>query len=127
MIYLDGSDLARIAGRVIGRDLVRDHGLLGSAAARPPTTVFGADAYPTLAEKAAALLHSVAMNHALIDGNKRLALAATITFLGVNGMRLTLTNDQAYELIISVASGQLREVSDIAAVLQAGMEPRSAP
>ncbi|WP_029136195.1 type II toxin-antitoxin system death-on-curing family toxin [Nakamurella lactea] len=126
MIYLDGSDLQHIAERVIGHDLVRDHGLLGSATARPQTTVFGADAYPSLAEKAAALLHSVAMNHALIDGNKRLALAATITFLGISGYRLTLTNDEAYDLIISVASGQLRDVGAIAEILEVGTEPRRA-
>lgn len=102
-----------------------DHGLLASATARPQTTVFGADAYPSLFEKAAALLHSVAMNHALIDGNERLALAATITFLGINGSRLTLTNDGAYDLIIAVAAGRLREIGDIAPVLEAGTEPRA--
>ena len=63
---------------------------------------FGKDAYPSLDAKAAALLHSLARNHALIDGNKRLGLAAVIAFYGLNGRRLTLTNDQAYDLVMKV-------------------------
>ena len=74
--------------------------------------------------KAAALLHSIARNRALIDGNKRLALAAVIAFYGLNGRRLTLTNDQAYDLVISVAAGQLDNVDDVAAVLQHATQPR---
>lgn len=124
MIFLDADDLVHICDRVIGANLVRDRGLLESAAFRPQATAFGQDAYPTLELKAAALLHSIAMNHALIDGNKRLALAGTIAFLGINGRRLTLTNDEAYELIISVASGELRDVEGIAAALQAGSQAR---
>ena len=92
MIYLDLEDLLRIAARVVGDEVqVRDAGLLESAAHRPRTTVFGADAYPDVHDKAAALLHSVVSNHALVDGNKRLGLAAVIAFLGLNGWRLTLT------------------------------------
>jgi len=63
-------------------------------------------------------------NHALIDGNKRLALAATIAFLGINGRRLTLSNDQTYELIIEVATGKLDEVASIADRIRRGSEPR---
>jgi death-on-curing protein len=74
--------------------------------------------------KAAALLHSIARNHALIDGNKRLALAAVIAFYGLNGRRLTLTNDEAYDLVISVAAGQLDDAGAIAAVLQHATQPR---
>jgi prophage maintenance system killer protein len=85
---------------------------------------FGSDAYPGLDAKAAALLHSLARNHALIDGNRRLALAATIAFYGVNGRRLTLTNDEAYVLIMAVAEGKLDSVDDIAAVLATATKPR---
>lgn len=74
--------------------------------------------------KAAALLHSLARNHALIDGNKRLALAATIAFYGVNGRRLTVTNDEAYELIMDIAAGKLDSVDDIALILATATEPR---
>ena len=87
-------------------------------------TAFGEDAYPTIHEKAAALLHSLARNHALVDGNKRLAFAGTIAFLGMNGLRLTFTNDEAYDLVIAVATGQLDDVPAIAAPLTAGTAER---
>lgn len=121
MIMLTLADLLRIAGRVVGPDVaVRDFGLLDSAVARPRATVFGEDAYPSIHEKAAALLQSVVSNHALVDGNKRLGLAAVIVFYGVNGYRLTLDNDGAYNLITDVASGALRDVQHIADRLAAG-------
>ncbi len=114
MIYLTADELLGVARRVVGDDLVvRDHGLVESAAARPTTQVGGADAYPDLLTKAAALLHSLARNHALFDGNKRLALAGTIVFLGVNGTRLVATNDEAYELIMDVAAGRVDDVETI--------------
>ena len=125
MIYLTLPELLHIAVRALGGEPeVRDYGLLESALARPRATAFGSDAYPVLDAKAAALLHSLARNHALVDGNKRLALAATIAFYGVNGRRLTLTNDGAYELIMSVAEGKLDSVDDIAGVLARATEPR---
>jgi death on curing protein len=94
--------------------LVRDTGLLQSALARPQTSAFGEDAYPSVHAKAAALLHSIARNHALVDGNKRLGLAAVIAFYGLNGFRLTLTDDEAYDLVIAVAAGNLDEIETIA-------------
>ena len=115
MIYLSADELLRVAGRVVpGVVVVRDAGLLESAAARPRTTVGDADAYPDLVGKAAALLHSLARNHALLDGNKRLALAGVIVFLGVNGARMIATNDEAYDLVMDVASGDLDDVATIA-------------
>ncbi len=126
MIYLRLPELLHIAERTLGGEpQVRDYGLLESAAARPKATAFGGDVYPDLDAKAAALLHSLARNHALVDGNKRLALAAVIAFYGVNGRRLTLTNDQAYDLVIDVAAGHLTSVDDIAARLRTATEPRS--
>ena len=125
MIFLDLGALLHVATRTLGTEPeVRDYGLLESALARPRTSAFGQDAYPGIHEKAAALLHSLARNHALVDGNKRLALAATIVFYGMNGMRLTLTNDAAYNFIIDVASGQLDDIAAIASVLQRSAEPR---
>lgn len=115
MIYLTLPELLHIAERVLGSDApVRDVGLLESALARPHASAFGSDAYPDLNAKAAALLHSLARNHALVDGNKRLALAGVIAFYGVNGRRLTLTNDEAYDLVIAVSDGTLDNVEDIA-------------
>ena len=125
MIYLTLPELLHVAERVLGAEFgVRDHGLLESALARPRTTVFGEDAYATVELKAAALLHSVARNHALVDGNKRLALAAALAFLGMNGYRLTFTNDEAYELVMAVAAGDLDEVGLIAARLAEGVAAR---
>jgi death on curing protein len=123
VIFLTLPELLHVAERTLGDYAVRDYGLLEAALARPQATVFGKDAYPDLDAKAAALLHSMARNHALIDGNKRLALAALIAFYGLNSRRLTLTNDAAYELVISIASGQLDTVEEIAAILQHATEP----
>ena len=125
MICLTLPELLYIAERAIGAEpAVRDYGLLEAAAARPRATAFGAEAYRGLDAKAAALLHSLARNHALVDGNKRLALAATIVFYGVNGRRLTLTNDEAFQLIMDVAADHLDSVDDIAARLSTATEAR---
>jgi death on curing protein len=125
MIYLDLEDLLHIARRTLGVEpIVRDHGLLESALARPQASAFGQDAYDTFEEKAAALLHSLACNHALVDGNKRLALAATIAFLGVNGQQLRFSNNDAYDFVIAVATGELDQVKAIATVLERNLSPR---
>jgi death-on-curing protein len=125
VIYLTLPELLHVAERTLGPDYaVRDYGLLEAALARPRATAFGKDAYPDLDAKGAALLHSIARNHALIDGNKRLALAAVIAFYGLNGRRLTLTNDAAYDLVISVAAGHLDAVDAIAAILHTATRPR---
>ena len=120
MIHLDLDDLLHVAGRTLGRVEVRDAGLLVSALARPRSTAFDEEVYPSIHGKAAALLHSIARNDALLDGNKRLALAATVAFYGVNGVRLTLSNDEAYDLVIAVAAGEIDDVGTIASRLEAG-------
>jgi death-on-curing protein len=125
VIFLNLDELLHIATRTLGTEPeVRDLGLLESALVRPQASAFGQDAYPTIHKKAAALLHSLARNHALVDGNKRLALAATIAFYAMNGMRLTLTNDQAYDLAMDVASGRLNDVPTIASVLETSTDAR---
>jgi len=86
---------------------IRDAGLLSSAIARPSTTVFGADAYPDLPTKAAAMFESLVQNHPLLDGNKRLAVVLTWTFLLNNGFRLEHTEDEAYDFTIAAAEGKL--------------------
>jgi death-on-curing protein len=126
MIFLDLEDLLHVARRTLGPEpAVRDHGLLESALARPQACAFGEDAYGTLEEKAAALLHSLARNHALVDGNKRLGLAATIAFLGINGWQLRLSNDDAYDLVMAVATGRMDQVNAIAIVIADNVSPRS--
>ena len=115
MIFLDLEALLHVAERTLGIPaVVRDHGLLQSALARPRAAAFGKDAYSGIHEKAAALLHSLARNHALVDGNKRLALGATIAFYGMNGLRLTRTNDEAYDLVMRVATGKLEDIPTLA-------------
>ena len=119
MIFLEVEDLLHIAERVLPEVQVRDRGLLDAAAARPQASAFGGDAYPSVHQKAAALLHSLVRNHALVDGNKRLGLAAVIAFYGMNGLRLTFNNDEAYELVMAVAAGDLDDVASMAAQLEA--------
>jgi death on curing protein len=123
VIYLDREDLLHVARRTLGGVQVRDLGLLESAAARPRSTAFGDDAYPSIDDKAASLLHSLARHRPLVDGNKRLALAATIAFYGVNGLRLTMSNDEAYDVVMAVAAGQLDDVEPIAERLRSTTAP----
>lgn len=111
--FLTIEDLLEIARGVLDVVEVRDIGLLASAAGRPQTTVFGEDAYPTLADKAAALMHSVARNHALVDGNKRLAWSATRVFCLLNGRDIAFSVDDAEALVLAVAKGDA-DVPDIA-------------
>ena len=122
--YLDTDDLVDLATELLGNPPpIRDLGLLGSAAARPQATAFGEDAYPDLWTKAAALLHSIVKNHALIDGNKRLGWLATAVFLEINGIPVThASNDAVYDFVIGVTTGR-EEVAAIAAHLRSLVEP----
>lgn len=113
--YLDLDDLLRYAPELIGQEvLVRDYGLLEAALARPRTSAFGQDAYPDLRVKAAALLHSLCANHALVDGNKRLAWGACAMFLEFNGQVTVNDEDAQFDMVIEVASGPLDDVEKIA-------------
>jgi death-on-curing protein len=118
--YLDLDDLLGLV-RALGAGPVRDVGLLDAAAARPRSSAFGEDAYPDLATKAAALLHSIARNHALVDGNKRLAWLAAVVFLDLNGLEPHLDDDQAFDLVMSVSTGDA-DVPEIGAALN--LRPR---
>lgn len=120
-VFLDLDELVTLV-RVLDAGPVRDIGLLDSAAARPRSTVFGEPAYATLELQAAALLHSIACNHALFDGNRRLAWLACTVFLDVNGQSVTLEPAEAFDLVMAVASGSLRDVDEIATRLRT--EPR---
>lgn len=113
--FLDLDDLIGLTRRLLGDPPpIRDVGLLASAAARPQTTVGGADAYPTVWLKAAALLQSVVNNHALVDGNKRLGWLATAVFLELNDASVaTAPNDDVYELVMRVASSSI-DIDEIA-------------
>ncbi|MGC3993305.1 MAG: Fic family protein [Propionicimonas sp.] len=89
----------------LGVGPVRDIGLLDSAVHRPQATVFGEDAYPGIDEKAAVLLESLVCNHSLVDGNKRIGWLATVVFYGLNDITLDAADDDAYDLVIALASG----------------------
>lgn len=97
---------AGIHSIVEGKRAVRDMSLLEAAAARPMQSVFGEDAYPTLAEKAAALLHSLARNHPFADGNKRTALLAALLMLAVNGQHPRWEAAEALRRVVEVAEGR---------------------
>jgi death-on-curing protein len=117
--YLDLEDLVEVARRAVGGDVaVRDYGLLESALARPRASVFGQDAYPDLHLKAAALLHSLARNHALVDGNKRLAWTACRTFLAINGQWISAPEDDRFDFVIRVATGAEPGLDEIAGQLR---------
>jgi death-on-curing protein len=113
--YLDLDDLLEIAREAVGAGVVvGDYGLLESALARPRASVFGQDAYPDLHLKAAALLHSLARNHPLVDGNKRLAWTACRTFLAINGQWISAPEDERFDFVIRVASGVVPDLDKIA-------------
>jgi death-on-curing protein len=111
--HLDLEDLVALV-RALGTGPIRDIGLLDAAAARPRSTAFGEDAYQGVALKAAALLHSIARNHALVDGNKRLAWLATVVFLDLNGYEPAVSKDEAFELVMDVAAGE----NDVAVIAE---------
>jgi death-on-curing protein len=108
--YLERDDVVAGGSIACGFSIVvADEGLLQSAIARPQTTVSGDDAYPTLWDKAAALLHSLARNHAFVDGNKRTAWASAWAFLRLNGIDLSDTYDVDYaeQLVLTAAVGDI--------------------
>ena len=95
---------------------IRDKGLLFSALARPAASMFGEDAYLTLELKAAALFSSLAQNHPLFDGNKRLSWVLTLAFLRLNGFRVVMPTDEAFTLVLAVAQSE-KDLDEIAAIL----------
>ncbi|MFC9220880.1 type II toxin-antitoxin system death-on-curing family toxin [Streptomyces hygroscopicus] len=121
MKYLTVQEVLDLAEIACGgqRIAVRDLGLLSSAVHRPQSQMFGIEAYAELFEKAAALLQSLAVNHPLVDGNKRMAWMCTVVFLDLNGTEmLDVDQDEAYKLVVGVAAGAIEDVGDIAAGLR---------
>jgi death-on-curing protein len=117
--YLTLEQVLGIARHAVGGAVeVRDLGLLDAAVNRPRASAFGQDAYPGLYVKAAALLHSLARNHPLVDGNKRLSWLATYVFCAKNGVELDPDDDAAYDLVVSVAEGLMDDVELIARALE---------
>ncbi|MBS1905808.1 MAG: type II toxin-antitoxin system death-on-curing family toxin [Actinobacteria bacterium] len=103
---------------------IRDIGLLSSALARPASSMFGVEAYPEIEVKAAALMSSLAQNHPLYDGNKRFCWILTLTFLELNGIRIDMDTDTAFDLVLGTAQSRL-DLPEIAGILATHV-PRSA-
>lgn len=104
--YLTLEDLLRLVAD-LGVGPIRDLGLLDSAAHRPTTSLYGHEAYPDLDEKAAVLLESLVRNHALVDGNKRIGWLAVVVFYGLNGVELEAPDDEAFDLVVGMAAGEV--------------------
>ena len=104
-LYLD--EVIEIGEALIPDFRIRDLGLLESAVNRPEMTVYGQEAYKTLAEKIAALMHSLASNHALVDGNKRITWSCGRVFAILNGCDFEVEVDEAERVIVALASGEL--------------------
>jgi len=118
--YLDLDDLLMIARHAVADDVaISDYGLLESALARPRASAFGSDAYPDLHLKAAALFQSLARNHALLDGNKRLAWTACRTFLAINDQWISAPEDERFDFVIRVTTGAEADINNIAEQLRA--------
>ncbi len=115
--YLTPADLYAIAQEVLGHEpTVRDRHLLRKAAARPMLVLFGEEVFPTLLDKAAALLHSLAAHHLFYDGNKRTATLAASRFLRENGLQPAWDDDTIYQFVLDVAQNRY-DVPEIASWL----------
>ncbi|QTE31345.1 Fic family protein [Pengzhenrongella sicca] len=124
MDYLELEDLLIAAELFLGHaPAVRDYGLLESALARPRAVVFEQDAYPTLDDKASALLLSLVLNHALVDGNKRLGWLGVVTFYELNGRTVRIIDDSPFETIMAIARGELIDVPAVAHILHRWTTP----
>ena len=110
-IHLAIAEVREIHAQVIeafgGLAGVRDEGLLESAIAAPRATAFGASPFADLIEVAAAYLYYLCRNHPFHDGNKRVAMAASIVFLRLNGIEPAPDSDTWESLMLDVASSQL--------------------
>ncbi|WP_322857771.1 type II toxin-antitoxin system death-on-curing family toxin [Mycobacterium shigaense] len=120
--YLTCNNVQVLNEWFVGPDKLRDFGLLDSAVMRPQASAFGEDAYPTIHEKAAALLYGLARNHPFVDANKRTAWAATSVFYQMNGYDIAMDDGAVVALVVDIAEGQL-DVPNIAAALKAWAQP----
>ena len=126
--FLTTQTVLRIHDRQIekygGASGIRDPDLLDSALAQPQATFSGILLHPTLWTQAAAYLFHIAMNHPFLDGNKRTAYAVMRTFLKLNGFTLNLSEDEKFEFVIRVVTGEMSK-EDIATYLEESSVSRS--
>jgi death-on-curing protein len=121
--YLTADQIIWINEQVVGPGQLRSQHLLGSAVGRPQQSAFGEDAYPDVHSKAAALFQSLACNHAFVDGNKRTAVLATITFYGLNGYHFAAEQTSLLHLVLDVATSVYEEIETIADHLEKWVVP----
>lgn len=121
--YLTASDIYNINDTIThGHTFVRDVNMLNYAVRRPKLEMFGEVQFPTLVDKAAALLHSLAHHHLFADGNKRTATLAVTLFLQVNGYRLTWDDAAQQAFVLEIAQGKY-DAAQIARQLAQYVEP----
>ena len=110
-IYLDEDDIRKIHESQIsqfgGQTGVRNLGGLSSAVSQPQATFGGEDLYPDAFSKAAILAYCIAENQVFVDGNKRAALVAALTFLRVNGYEVPPVENQLYSAMIAIAEKKM--------------------
>ena len=94
-----------------GSSGIRDLGLLQSALGNVEATFDGAFLHETIFAMAAAYLFGICRNHPFVDGNKRTAVGAALTFLEMNGVEINADDDEFYELVIGVAEGRVSKAS----------------
>lgn len=104
--YLTVADLLKVNAAVLGGQppAIRDAGLVAAAVARPAATLFGEDAYPDLAGKVAAMMHSIVRSHPFLDGNKRTGWVAARLMTRLNGHAIALSENEAFDLVVELAT-----------------------
>lgn len=125
-IYLPTDDVVRFNAHFVGPNAVRDLGAVDGAVHRPQSSAFGQDTFPTIHEKAAALLHGLVRNHPFLDGNKRTAWASTTVFYMINGFLIIANQGSIVALVIDAAEGQI-DVPYIAGTLKSWAKPFDFP
>jgi death-on-curing protein len=124
MRYITVEEVLEINAEVMGgKHTLRDQGLLESAVGRPQASAFGTDAYPDLASKAAALLHSLILNHAFVDGNKRTAVLSTLVFLDLNGYIIRWEQNEALDFVLDLTIHKI-ELEDVVTFLRSKMHSK---
>ena len=124
LVYLDASDLLLLATAVTDGDLVvRDSGLLDSAAYRPRAEVLGVPAYGTFWLKSAGLLDSLVRTRPLVSGNWRLGWVAAVAMCDVNGWWVEAEEDEALELVRAVGR-ERQDIADVADFLERCAKPK---
>lgn len=119
--YLSEQELVEIHDRVIGllggMAGIRDRRALASCYAQPQTAVFGVERFPTIFDKAGAYCFFIVRHHPFFDGNKRTGLVAALTFLKAHGFKPIFDENEMYNLIIRVVTGE-GELEELTAVFR---------